>query len=242
MVMRALTLAASVLVCAIGVCQGYGLQPMFSPVWRGLLDGPCQYRGYSFLEDEAAIRQMAANGANIGTSGHIWIPTEDPAAPDGNGTDAEGWQQGGPVVEQELRAVASFSAVRVCLAGYGAPLKSVRITLLGPPQPDGNRRSVASAVLRDAPRRSLRGHSRQIRASTFCVSPMLRGLPPSGAHGWTPLANWQCLFPGVLSTTPRFPFSFVLRVETGPPLPRNRRAALHFCSGSVFRMCSRRPA
>lgn len=151
MVMRALTLAASVLVCAIGVCQGYGLQPMFSPVWRGLLDGPCQYRGYSFLEDEAAIRQMAANGANIGTSGHIWIPTEDPAAPDGNGTDAEGWQQGGPVVEQELRAVASFSAVRVCLAGYGAPLKSVRITLLGPPQPDGNRRSVASAVLRDVP-------------------------------------------------------------------------------------------
>ncbi|MBM3473144.1 MAG: hypothetical protein FJX75_07760 [Armatimonadetes bacterium] len=46
---------------------------------------PCEYVGFSFSEDSAAMREMREHGANAVGSGSMWIPTDDPTAPDGLG-------------------------------------------------------------------------------------------------------------------------------------------------------------
>lgn len=126
-------------------------QQMFSPVWRGLLKGPCERFGYSFIDDEDAMKAMSAAGANIALNNLMWVPREDASAPNGNGMDVDNWMAGGELVEQEFHAEEAFEAVRVCVAGYGKPITSIRLSLLKISLQKDNEPPIATARLEAVP-------------------------------------------------------------------------------------------
>ncbi|MBM3499174.1 MAG: hypothetical protein FJX74_10945, partial [Armatimonadetes bacterium] len=75
---------------------------------------PCEYVGFSFAEDAAAMREMREHGANAVGTGSMWVPTDDPAAPDGCGVPDLAYLDDVPQLGQSFTADRPFTGVAFC--------------------------------------------------------------------------------------------------------------------------------
>lgn len=81
------------------------------PLYQRRVLAPCQYVGFSFAEQPQDQRDMKAAGAEMATTGSMWIPTVDPAARYGCGIPAP--PEGHDRLVQRFALDESFTAVIV---------------------------------------------------------------------------------------------------------------------------------
>ena len=68
--------------------QGWSPPPVtLWPLYQTRVNSPCEQVGYFQMLDEKKLREAAAAGSEIAGANLMWIPTQDPSAPNGCGID-----------------------------------------------------------------------------------------------------------------------------------------------------------
>jgi hypothetical protein len=94
---------------------------------------PCEYVGFSFAEDPTAMREMREHGANAVGTGSMWVPTDDPTAPDGCGVPDLGYLGDMLQLGQSFTAGAPITGAALCAPTFNTRGSGCTLSLYATP-------------------------------------------------------------------------------------------------------------
>jgi len=94
---------------------------------------PCEYVGFSFAEDAAGLREMREHGANAVGMGSMWIPTDDPSAPDGLGIGDLAGLRHVPQLGQSFTVGKPITGVALCTPTFNTEGGGCTLSLYAKP-------------------------------------------------------------------------------------------------------------